>query len=81
MSSNDMPEVPVVMGRRQDEEMGGLGGLFSLVPQVEALLADFKPIIAAIEPSKIRDFFDAIKVDGNTVEIDVKLILRKTQSP
>ena len=75
---------PEKMGRRPDGEMEGI---FGIVPQIEALISKIEPIIAAagpiinaVDPTKIRDFLDAIKVDANTVTVDLKLILRKTEA-
>lgn len=78
MSNETAPgDEPTLIGKRPDE----MGGLFSVIPQLEALVAEGQKIVAAIDPAKIRDLFDAIKVDGDTVTLDVKLILRKTVTP
>lgn len=72
-----------------DNNMGSMGGTLGdamdIIRRADALLkqvtpaeiAKVKAVIAAIDPTKIRDLMDAIQVVDNTIKIDLNLLMPK----
>ena len=75
-----MPATPEPMEGRHEQQ-----GVFDAIAQLQRLIGMVKPedierarsIINAIDPEKIRSVIGAVRTIGDTIQIDLRLILPK----